>query len=96
MAETDSKLALDAEITKDDLVSALKRLGLESSADGTQMVANQIMETIDTDKSGVIDWNEIREVFGDVVNSPEPTPRSRADQEKSATFLRKVSTVPAP
>ena len=77
----DSELVRDdAVITKDELVSAMQRLGYESG-DGTLLIANHIMETIDADQNGTIEWGEIQRALGDLESprtSPGATPKQTA------------------
>ena len=73
----DSELAHDDVITKDELVSAMQRLGYESG-DGTLLMANHIMDTIDADQNGTIEWSEIQRALGDLESprTPAATPKS--------------------
>ena len=68
----------DDVITKDELVSAMQRLGYESG-DGTLLMANHIMDTIDADQNGTIEWSEIQRALGDL-ESPRTPAATQADR----------------
>ena len=89
----DSELAHDDVITKDELVSAMQRLGYESG-DGTLLMANHIMDTIDADQNGTIEWSEIQRALGDLESPrarrpPRQSPRSHPGARLSLAMGRR-------